>query len=216
MITKGIWLSLLALCSVEAVAENHAIAAKAGFLGLGIEYTYTIDDRMAVRGGINGSEYGFDAVESGIAYDFDIVWDSISAAFDFHPTRGPFRLTAGLLSNDNGLDARSRLAGSVNVGGTIYTPAEVGTLRAAVGFDSTAPFVGVGWDWSRKTRKVGVSFDLGILSQGSPRVTLTADGSLLGDPAFAADLEAERLELEAAIDDFDLVPYATIGLVVKF
>ncbi len=39
----------------------------------------------AFRGGINGSEIGFDDEESGIAYDFDFVWDSLLLAVDFHP-----------------------------------------------------------------------------------------------------------------------------------
>lgn len=205
----------VSLCSA-ARAENQAVAAKVGFLGLGVEYTYRLNERVSFRGGINGAQFGFDSVESNIAYDFDLIWDSVSLAADFHPTKGPLRLTGGILVNDNGLEAQSRLASSVDVGGTTYTPDEVGTLRAAIGFRSTAPFVGLGWDWSRKARKFGVSFDLGLVSQGSPRLTLAADGTLVGDPAFQDDLETERLELQDALDGFDLFPYATLGFVFKF
>src|SRR5690606_8668265 len=56
-----------------AHADGHAVAAKAGALGLGIEYTYSFSDRLGVRVGVNGSELGFDAEESGIEYDFDLV-----------------------------------------------------------------------------------------------------------------------------------------------
>jgi hypothetical protein len=202
--------------SAQVAAEDQTIAAKVGFLGLGVEYTYSVSERFGIRGGINGATYGFDAIESDIAYDFDLVWDSLSVAVDFHPTRKPFRVSAGLLSNDNGLDATSRLASAIVVGGTTYTPAEVGTLTAKIGFDSVAPFVGLGWDWSRNLSKFGVSFDLGVVSQGAPELTLTASGTLLGDPIFNADLIAKRNELQRALDDFDLLPFATLGFVFKF
>jgi hypothetical protein len=216
MLRQGFLLGVLLASGPAAQAENHAVAAKAGLLGVGLEYTYTVGDRLAVRGGINGAQYGFDATESGIEYDFDLIWDSLTANVDIHPLKGPFRISLGLLSNDNGLEASSRLASSLNVGGTVYTPSEVGTLRAVVEFDSTAPFVGLGWDWSRKTRKFGVSFDIGVVNQGSPRLTLVADGDLIGDPTFADDLETERLELQAELEDFDLLPFAALGFVFKF
>lgn len=199
-----------------AHADGHAVAAKAGALGLGIEYTYSFSDRLGVRVGVNGSELEFDAEESGIEYDFDLVWDSLSLAVDFHPMRNPLRLTAGVLRNDNRLEAVSRSVGNITVGNTTYTPAEIGTLTGQVAFDDTAPFVGVGWDWSRKKARFGVSFDIGVVQQGSPQVSLIADGAMVGDPVFAADVAAEEAELADSLEDFDLLPFATLGLVFRF
>ena len=136
-------------------------------------------------------------------------------AVDFHPTSGPLRISGGLMKNDNGLSALSSISNDVTVGGTTYTPAEVGTITAAAGFDGTAPFFGVGWDWS-KTKRFGVALDLGIVSQGSPQVSLSADGSLVGNPAFDADLAAEQAELQDALSDLDLIPFATFGVVFRF
>jgi hypothetical protein len=209
-------LGSLGLLHSTAGAEDHGVAFKVGLLGLGVEYTYTLSERLGVRGALSGSQYGFDASESGIEYDFDLIWESLSVAVDYHPRMGPLRLTFGVLSNDNGLEATSRLSGSIDVGGTTYTPGEVGTLRAGVGFDSTAPFAGIGWDWSRSKSRFGMSFDIGVLSQGSPVISLTADGGLVSDPAFQSDLEAERLQLQSELDDFDLMPFATAGFVFRF
>lgn len=199
-----------------AWAEGHAVAAKAGALGLGLEYAYSISERVGLRVGLNGSEFGFDAEESGIEYDFDLVWDSLSVAVDFHPRGTALRLTGGVLRNDNRLEAVSRSAGNITVGDTTYTPAEIGTLTGRVGFDDTAPFVGVGWDWSKRKTGFGVSFDLGVLQQGSPQVSLTADGTIVGDPVFASDVAAEERELSDSLEDFDLLPFATLGLVFRF
>ncbi len=151
----------------------------------------------------------------GFDYDLDLNWDSISVGVDLHPVTGPFRLSVGLLANDNGLSATSTPTQSVLVGNTVYTPAEIGTLSGSVGFDGTTPFVGLGWDWS-KSKRVGFSLDLGLVSQGSPDVALVASGLLAGDPNFAADLAAEEAELEDALDDLDVLPFASFGVTFRF
>jgi hypothetical protein len=213
----GILVALVVASVPAAHAQDQAVGAKVGLLGLGVEYSYSISEWLAFRAGLNGAQYGFDGVESDIAYEFDLIWDSVSVAVDLHPARNPFRLTVGVLANDNRLEAESRPANDLNIGGVVYTPAEIGTLRGAIGFDSTAPFVGLGWDWSRKSNRFGVSFDIGLVRQGSPRISLVADGLLATDPGFQDSLRIETAELQAELDDtFDLFPYATLGFVVKF
>jgi hypothetical protein len=205
----------LALIQIDAMAQDHSIGVKAGLLGIGVEYGYSFSERIAVRGLLFGSSYSFGANESDIDYDFELNWDSLSVAVDLHPFTGPFRLSAGLMKNDNRLDARSTPANDIEIGGTIYTPAEIGSLSGAIGFDGTAPFFGLGWDWSR-SKHFGFSLDLGVVKQGSPTVSLRASGSLLGDPAFTADIDAEEAELRDALDNFDLAPFASVGWGFRF
>lgn len=213
------WLAALLLLgpSSMALADGQAIALKAGALGIGVEYTYELTDRIALRGGLNGSSLGFNDERSGIAYDFNWVWDSLTVTFDFHPLKSAFRVSGGFLRNDNRLDAVSTPAGDIQVGNTTYTPAEVGTLSGRISFARTSPFVGVGWDWSRKRRRhFGMSLDLGVLDQGSPRVSLEGSGTLLGDPAFESDIAAERADLANSLSDFDTLPYLNVGFVFRF
>jgi hypothetical protein len=213
---RRIALVSLLLPATGAWAEGHAIGVKVGALGLGAEYTYDFTDRVSFRGGVYGSQLGFDAEEAGIDYEFDFVWDSLAAGVDFHPLKSALRLSLGILKNDNGLKATSRPNGNVTIGNTTYTPAEVGTLEAAVRFDDTATFAGVGWDWSRDKRLFGMSFDLGWLDQGRPRATLRGTGTLLGDPAFEQDIAAEERELADSVSDFDAVPYMSLGFLFRF
>ena len=212
---KAVLFFAVVLPHVEAVAEDHSVGASAGMLGLGLEYAYSFSERLAIRGGIFGSGYSFDQSEAGIDYKTDINWDAVSVALDFYPSRGSLRLSAGVLKNDNSLSLRSSISEDVMVGGVTYTPTEVGTLRGAVGTDSVAPFIGVGWDWSR-SKRFGIAFDLGVVSQDSPTVSLSADGSLLDDPMFLTDLAAEEAELENSLADLDLIPFANFGLVFRF
>jgi hypothetical protein len=204
------------LLPAAAWAGDNAIGIKAGDLGLGVEYTRNLSDRWAIRGGINGSRLGFDGDESGINYKFDFKWDSLSIGVDLHPFKSPFRLTAGLLRDDNGLNGVSRPTSNVTIGDTSYTPAQVGSLTTTVGFKQIAPFLGLGWDWSRKKRHFGMALDMGVLDQGSPRVTLHGSGTLLGDPAFQQDIAAEEVQLRDSLSDLDLLPYLTVGFVIRF
>jgi len=204
-----------AAISSPAFADNQAIGARLGLLGVGVEYSYRLNDRFTVRAGLNGSGSSFDERESGIDYVFDLDFDSLTVGVDLHPLKGKFRVSAGLMRNDNSLSAASVLTQSYSVGGTSYQAVDVGTLRGRIGFDSTAPYLGVGWDWLHDL-KVGVALDIGILSQGSPIVALSADGPIGSDPGFLADLAIEQAELQQSLDDFDFYPYAMFGVVFRF
>jgi hypothetical protein len=212
---RRITAALLALPAPIALADGHAVGLKVGALGLGAEYTHELTDRIAVRGGLYGSQLGVDVEESGIEYEADVVWDSIVAGVDFHPLKTALRLSAGLIKNDNALELVSRPAAPQTIGDTTYTPAEIGTLEGRVGFDDAATFFGIGWDWSRDKRLFGVSLDLGIVNQGNPTVSLRGNGTLLGDPSFQQDIDAEVAQLESEIDA-DVVPFFALGFQFRF
>lgn len=205
----------LAVISSAARAEDHALGARVGLLGAGVEYSYRLTDRLTIRSGLNAASTSFGASEAGIDYDFELSFDSLSVGLDLHPLKGKFRVSLGAMRNDNSLSARSTLAQIITVGGTNYSGDEVGTLRGRIGFDGTAPYLGVGWDWFRNM-KVGFGLDVGILSQGSPIVTLSADGPIADDLNFLLDLEQEELELEADLDGFDAYPYMMLGVAFRF
>lgn len=203
--------------SALALADGHAVALKIGALGAGAEYTYAVSDRLGVRAAIYGSQIGADAEGAGIDYEADVIWDSIAVGLDFHPGGSPFRLSLGVLKNDNRVQAIARPSGTVEIGNGTYAQSGVGTLTARFGFDDTATYAGLGWDWSRNRERFGVSLDIGLVDQGDPVVRMTATGALAADPGFRADLAAEEAELsleEGA--DLDVVPFGSLGFVFRF
>lgn len=212
---RPLTVAMLCLPASTVLAEGKSIALKVGALGVGAEYTHELTERIALRGGLYGSEWGFDVTESGIRYDADVVWDSVVAGVDFHPLRSALRLSAGLMKNDNRLELTSRPTGNVTVGNTTYTAEEAGTLLGRVGADDTATFLGVGWDWSRDKRLFGMSLDLGLVDQGDPAVTLRGTGTLFGDPVFQQDIDAEITQIEDEID-YGAVPFLSLGFQFRF
>jgi hypothetical protein len=188
---------------------------KAGTLGLGLEATWRPVPYLDVRGGFNAFRYDFDASESGVEYDAQLDLRTLYATANLRMPLSPFRVTAGLFSNGNELNLVTRDSATVEVGGTTYTAAQIGRLEARADFDGVAPYVGVGLDF-RVANTLGVSVDLGVLRQGSPSITAIASGPIASDPAFQSELESERQQLEAELDDYDLYPVLSIGLNVNF
>ena len=211
-------LAATALIATEAHAESDMnVGAHLGLLGPGLDLGIGIDEHFDARLGFNAYTYGRDGTEGGIDYDLDLKLRSLFAQVDWHPTGGGFFLAAGLYANGNELKGQAKAATSYTVGDTTYTASQVGTLRTRIDFNSAAPYLGLGWGG-----KVGSSdgltlrLDLGVLYQGSPDVTLTADGTLASNAAFQADLKKEEQDLQNAIDNFKWYPLIQIGIAYAF
>ena len=111
------------------------------------------------------------------------------------------------MANDDGVD--------LDIGGVTYPSAGIGTLTSVTSFGSSAPYLGIGFDFT-VAGKVGLNFDLGVLWQGEPEVTLEASGLLAQDAGFLAMLEVERQQLEDEMSDFKAWPVISLGFVYKF
>jgi hypothetical protein len=175
---------------------------------------------LNARLGIQGFSYDEDGIETdNVNYDADLKLFSGLLTADWFPFHGGFRLSAGLLANGNELDLTGRpSAGSTfNINGVPFAAAEVGSLQGNVDFNSIAPYLGIGWgnpfssggNWS-------FNCDLGVAFQGSPDVTLTANGPAANNSDFLANLEAERRDLENEVDDFQYYPVVSLGITYRF
>ena len=64
--------------------------------------------------------------------------------------------------------------------------------------------------------RVGLNLDFGVLWQGEPDVTLTADGVIADDPLFQLALEQERQDIAEEVSDYKAWPVVSLGFVVNF
>ena len=205
----------LTLAGTAAADNDFGVGVKAGTLGIGVEGTWRPLPYIDLRVGLNNYDYDDDGSQAGINYDATLNLDTVYATANFRFPLSPFRFTTGLYSNGNELNMVSTDSPAFDIGDQSYTLAEVGTLTSTTSFGSTAPYVGIGYDFSL-FGKVGMNLDLGILWQGEPEVALAADGLLANDPGFLSDLEAERLQLEDEVSDYKAWPVATLGFVFNF
>ena len=213
---------LLALIGLGLLGTQSAIAddniwlgAKAGTLGIGFEATWRPTPILDFRAGVNNYSYNTNSAEAGIDYDSELDLNTFYATANLRAPMSPFRLTAGIFSNKNEVNLVSQSSATYDIGGMTYTGAEVGTLNAAVAFEKTAPYLGVGADF-RIADTLGLNFDLGVLWQGTPVVGMTASGPITLDPNFQAELAAETVELQNALNNYKAYPVVSIGLSFNF
>lgn len=213
-----ILLAALAFTGTASANDDFWVGVKAGTLGYGAEVSWRPIGWLDVRAGANFFDYDDSGSQAGVNYDATLALDTYYLTGNLRFPLSPFRMTVGAFSNNNELRMASRPAPAYEVGNSQgYLPSEVGTLRSVSSFDSMSPYLGAGFDFSVMDR-IGLSLDFGVLWQGSPTVTLTADGALaqIQDPGFLADLEAERQQLEDEVKDLKAYPVISIGFNFNF
>lgn len=206
---------LMWAASANLAQADVGLNLKAGTLGAGVELTRSFSDKLSLGLGFNSYDYKTADSASDIDYDFNFDLQSVALLAHYHPFGGVFRLTGGALYNNNELKLTGKPTGNNYViNGQTYTAGQVGTLTGTLTFDKTAPYVGLGWG-NRPNRRLGVTFDIGALYQGSPRLALNATGAL-SDPALAADLERERRSAEDDLSKYRWYPVIALGAYFRF
>lgn len=197
--------------SAPASGADVGVGVRAGTQGAGAEVAVGVNKWLAVRGGFYGLNVSESVEESGIDYDGTLKLGSAGVLADFFPLGGKFRLTAGAFSNDNEVELVATPTQSQEIGGTTYTPAQIGQLLGQVSFDDTAPYAGIGWGNLARGKRFGFLFDLGVLGQGSPDVRLDSTGSGVSE----GDLRSEERQLEDDLSEFDIWPVISFGLSIR-
>jgi hypothetical protein len=219
-ITRATLIALV-LALPGAASADFGVGMKAGTLGLGIEGRWSPLPWFDIRGGLNRYDYESSGTQAGIDYDGVLALDTLFLTGNFRVPLSPFRLTAGAYSNGNELLLVSQDTGGqdITIGGIDFSSDDVGSLQSNTSFEDIAPYAGIGFDFEA-FGKVGFNFDLGVLWQGSPIVTLVATGldtapppvQLVLEPA----LEIERLALEDEISDYKAWPVVSLSFVYNF
>ncbi len=186
-------LMLAILMSGVANADDSqlGIGFKAGTLGLGIEGRWSGLPYMDLRVGANAYSLEDDGRHASNLYTGEIDLETYYLTANFHFPLSPFRLTVGAFANGNELNMVGASTGDYNFGGQTWTQDQVGTLTSTTSFDSTAPYVGLGFDFEL-FGKAGLNFDLGVLLQGDPIVTLVSTGTAMDDPLIQDAFQATR------------------------
>lgn len=194
--------------------DRFGVGIKAGTYGLGADFGVTLNDYVSFRVSFQRLEVSVDESVDDVDYDGDFTLGGEGVYADIYPFGGQFRITGGLFSNRNEVGLEGTPTGSIDIGDNTYTPSQVGTLSGTVTFDSTAPYVGVGWgNTSRGKKRLRFVVDLGILFQGSGQVE---DYAASGGGVLQSDLDKEAADIEDEIGDVDFWPILNFGLAFRF
>jgi len=205
--------------AVFAQSSKLGATVKLGTLGLGAEVTVGLNEKLNLRVGINGLTVE-DIVEDDAEGDeVDEITSELNlftagALLDFYPGPGSFRFTAGLLLNNNEITATADPNDVVEINETEYLVSDV---TGEVTFNAIAPYLGLGWGNAVADGRWHWAFDLGVMFQGAPDVSLAATAT---DPALQAALDADiAIELEDFEDEveaFIVWPVLSMGASLHF
>lgn len=207
--------ALASFLPLSAHAEPEYVGARVSTLGVGVEYAHKFTPHISGRLVANTYNYDDDFESDNIQYNGQLDLGSFGGQVDFRfAENSPFFVSAGLYKNNNEIEATADPAQQTDIGGVPFTPEQIGILTAKADFKDTAPYLGLGWRWA--AGKVGFSLEAGAYFQGSPKVSLTSNGTLASDPTYQQALEVERRDLEDELKDFKTYPVVSFGIGYKF
>ncbi|WP_395942958.1 hypothetical protein [Brevundimonas sp.] len=198
--------------------SRFALGAQVGTPGAGVQALYSVNDYLVLRGGYDVLQWERDDTYNSIDYEADIDFQSPGAFVDLHPFRNGFFVSGGVYFGDRGVDLKSNPTENVNIGGVSFTPEQVGALTGRIDLESTAPFIGLGYD-NTFTRggRLGFRVLAGAAFGDAPQVDLNASGGTLSNEAlFQELLTQEEQDIQDQADDYKVLPVVQIGLNYRF
>ena len=200
-----------ALAAAAGSVQAGGVGVRAGTTGVGVDLGGDVLPTLGWRVGLSGMNFNTDVDTSDVRYDAKAKILTGSLLLDWSPL-GPFRISGGFMPHRNKID----LTGQPSGGGSF--PAGSSLTGEVKPERSFAPYLGVGYGnvW---TRGVNFYFDLGVMFQGSPQVSLNLDcGTASAAQCATAQtrLEEERQRVQDKVDKYKYYPVANIGITIGF
>ena len=198
-----------AMTAAAGAAQAGGVGVRAGTTGLGVDLGGDVVPTLGWRLGLSGMNVNTHVDTSEVRYDAKLKVLTGSLLLDWSPL-GPFRISGGFMPNNNKID----LTGQPSGGGSFPAGSSLsGNVKPERSF---APYLGVGYGnvW---TAGVNFYFDLGVMFQGSPEVSLSLNcGSASTTDCNNAQsrVEAERQRVQDKADKYKYYPVANIGLTI--
>ena len=200
--------------AAEGDSNIIGISGKIGTLGLGADLTVNLGSYLNLRGGYNWLNYErtFDVAEAEV--DGELNFGTIPILLDWHPFAGSFRVSGGVVINNNEITLSAKPGEILELEGTDY---EVARLNGDVTFDDTAWYIGIGSGNATADGTIHFTCDFGVMFHGTPEISAEA---VSGNPTLQAllnaDLQAEVDELQDDADAFTIYPVISFGMSIAF
>ena len=189
-------------------AQAAGIGIRAGTTGIGADVAWDIAPAVSARVGYSALTWGYDVNTSNASYKGDLKLSNLSGLLDFHPLGPVFRITGGVILNDNKYQATGH-----------PTVAPGNSFNATVEpAHRAAPYLGIGWG-NVSGAGVNLYADLGVMFMGSPKATLNADCTGLTAAecsTLQSQVATEQVSLEDQLKRFKSYPVLNIGVTIGF
>jgi hypothetical protein len=206
---------LFSVLAVPAHAEGFALSAKFGSTGISGEAKIPVARQFNVRVGGGAFKYNYDSVLSDVDYSLALDLKGGTAALDFHPGGGAFRMSLGLLVHGNELTGASTPPQSVHIGNNRYQPSQIGELSVNASYKRhVAPFASIGVGNGARGKRLFFSLEAGVAATRTPEVTLRTSGTAPA-PGLADDLHIEERNVNDELRILKLYPIVSVGIGIR-
>jgi hypothetical protein len=217
----------LAMCSAFATVASAAevgVYVNGGTTGFGLGVAGKMSESVGGRLGFDTWKKTITKSDSDGNYNADLKLQTVGLLGDWYPFAGAFRTTLGLVANGNKmtLTAAPSSGTTYTFNGQPYSATQVGSYSGEVKFNSIAPYLGIGWgNPVAKAKTWGFVSDIGVMFQGSPKVTstVTCGAAIVGLQActdLQRDVKAGEAKLENEWSSFKYWPVISIGVSYHF
>jgi hypothetical protein len=212
---------------------HFGLGVSAGTLGIGVQAATGVARKSNVRFGFNAFTYNNSFDKDGVRYDGSLKLRSAQVTFDQY-VAGSFHISPGiLLYNGNKGSANASVPGgqSFTLGDMRYYSNAANPIAGAgdLILNKVAPMilVGLGNMLPRSQRHFGLNFDIGVVFQGSPKVTLKLAGTACltptagcvnaaTDAGVQASVRSEQTKINNDLTPFKYYPVVALTFSYKF
>src|SRR6266550_4504374 len=213
---KKFFVTALALLATPLLAVS--VTPEVSTLGFGVSAGFGVTPLFGVRVAAHSGSYSRDLRKESIEYNGKLKLNNFGGLLDVYPFASGFRLSAGAFANSDKIDLVSKPGQTITVNGVAYPTSAIGNITGDVKFNKTSPYGGIGWGTKPSGRGFGLTFDLGVLYQGSPKISVQPHPTnpALVPPSFNTNLEIERAKTENDIKNYKYYPVIGIGFSFGF
>ncbi len=223
---KALWVATLVVGGMasNAAMADVAVGVRAGTFGVGADFDIGLTDTVNLRLGYNTFSYDQTVEDTDVTYDGTLKIGAASAIIDWHALGGGFRVSAGAVQKGPKIDVTGVPSGNntYEINGRTYTATQIGSLQGTVEIgDSVAPYLGIGWgNTVDQDGRFTFLLDLGVIKTGTATASLDVICGATVPTATCTqirnDVNAEKAELEDALDDYPWYPVVSLGFAVRF
>jgi len=198
---------------------GFGLGLSGGTTGIGPIAGFPVSEEVSIRLGMGFLSLDRDQDVDTLTYDMEIGLRWFPVLLDYNPHGGLIRLSGGLMFNGSSADASYVPEVTVELGGHTYTPEDVGEVVGEIQMQPVSPYLGVGLGkpsggspGMRFLLDLGVAFTSFDVSLGHQGGDLPAEL----EEQLDEDLAMEADSLQNALDDFQMYPVLSAGLMYSW
>lgn len=211
--------SLFVSAKETETLPRFALGVEGGTTGVGGSVWFNINEQLSLSAAIVSADENADYSTGGIDYDGNVDLSNEIFALNWHPGKGGFHFTVGMILTDNQItiEGAPEDGTTYDIGGVDYSKDIVGSLVGNVSWEkSSAPYIGIGYAKKLSSEGVSLYVNAGVMDSGVALARLEATGAINSNAEFQDRLRTEEDELNEELEDYEIYPVIRIGLVYRF